>query len=181
MPFSAPIERFITRFAKIIRDGDAAIFAGAVLSVAAGYVNWTGLFEEAAKEIGLDVTKEPDLISLAQYIINTAGHKTKIQQLIIENFPLEKKPTINHTILARLPIKSLWTTNYDTLIEDALRQNGKIVDVKHQAAQLSYTSLNRGVTVYKMHGDSQHPHEAILTKEEYEKYYKTHPVFLTAL
>jgi hypothetical protein len=37
------------------------------------------------------------------------------------------------------------------------------------------------VVIYKMHGDVYHPADAILTKEQYESYYKTHEAFVTAL
>ncbi|HET9136016.1 MAG TPA: SIR2 family protein [Candidatus Kapabacteria bacterium] len=180
MPFSAPIERFITCFVKDLRNGDAAIFAGAGLSVAAGHVNWTGLFENAAKEIGLDVSKEYDLVSLAQYLENK-GHRTRIQQTVIDSFPVTTDPTVTHNILSRLPIKIFWTTNYDNLIEKSLIQNGKVPDVKHEVRQLGYSVSNRHVTVYKMHGDSSRPFEAILTKGQYEKYHRTHLAFLNAL
>ena len=93
----------------------------------------------------------------------------------------EAESTENHKILARLPISTYWTTNYDTLIENALQQANKVTDVKHQIKQLANTRPKRDVVVYKMHGDVHHPADAILTKEQYESYYKTHEHFITAL
>ena len=43
------------------------------------------------------------------------------------------------------------------------------------------TSPKRDVVVYKMHGDVDHSADAIITKEQYERYYKTHESFITAL
>jgi hypothetical protein len=67
------------------------------------------------------------------------------------------------------------------LIEDSLKAANKVVDIKHQVKQLANTRPKRDVVIYKMHGDVHHPADAILTKEQYESYYKTHEAFVTAL
>jgi len=35
--------------------------------------------------------------------------------------------------------------------------------------------------IYKMHGDIEHAHEAILSRDDYERYHQTHGPFITAL
>jgi hypothetical protein len=40
------------------------------LSIPAGLVSWKDLLRDIAKEIGVDVDKEVDLISVAQYHVN---------------------------------------------------------------------------------------------------------------
>lgn len=40
--------------------------------------------------------------------------------MIFDEFTKEKDVDENHRIIARLPISTYWTTNYDSLIEDAL-------------------------------------------------------------
>lgn len=59
-------------------------------------------------------------------------------------------------ILSRLSIRTYWTTNYDSLIEDSFRASGKIVDVKCTLEQLVNTKPNREAVVYKMNGDKEH-------------------------
>lgn len=46
---------------------------------------------------------------------------------------------------------------------------------------LSLTKPHRDAIVYKMHGDKSNPDEAILIKDDYEKYYRDHAQFITAL
>lgn len=72
-------------------------------------------------------------------------------------------------------------TNYDSLLEDALNDEGKIVDVKYCNSHLSRTVPNRNVIVYKMHGDKSLPSEAVLIKDDYERYYKKQAPFVTTL
>ncbi len=49
------VERFIKDFTKEVMEENDAIFAGAGLSMPAGYVSWAKLLEPIAEEIGLDV------------------------------------------------------------------------------------------------------------------------------
>ena len=152
------------------------------MSKAAGYVNWSELLNDIAEEIGLKVERELYfLIPLAQYHVNERGGKAGITKKILKEFSEQAEPTENHKILSRLPITTFWTTNYDTLIEDSLKSANKVVDVKHQIKQLANTRPKRDVVVYKMHGDVNHSTDAILTKEQYELYYKSHEHFITAL
>lgn len=181
MKFNREVETFIKEFVKHLAEKNVAIFAGAGLSKAAGFVSWPELLRDIASELGLNVDKEHDLISLAQYHVNENGGKSRISQKILEEFAEEAEETNNHRILANLPITTYWTTNYDTLIENSLKTVNKITDVKHQIKQLSNTRLKRDVVVYKMHGDVHHASDAIITKEQYESYYKTHEPFVATL
>jgi hypothetical protein len=179
--YNRDIESFIKDFVTDLAENNVAVFAGAGMSKGAGYVNWPELLSDIADELGLKVDKEHDLISLAQYHVNERGGKAGIIKKILQEFSEQAEPSENHKLLARLPITTFWTTNYDTLIEDSLKAAYKVVDVKHQIKQLANTRPKRDVVVYKMHGDVHHPADAILSKEQYEFYYKTHEHFITAL
>lgn len=176
------IESFANIYAKAIQGRNAAIFAGAGLSVATGYVDWKKLLKPIADDLHIDLDVEKDLVAVAQYHCNqNGGNRHKLSELIIDRFASELRPTENHLILARLPIEVYWTTNYDRLIEDSLKSAGKTPDVKYTNPQLSTTLARRDAVVYKMHGDVGHPHEAVLIKDDYEKYFKDRSPFVTAL
>jgi NAD-dependent SIR2 family protein deacetylase len=175
-------EDFLTKYLKELREYNAAVFVGAGLSKAAGYVDWSGLLSPVAKSLGLDVTREADLVAVAQYHLNAnASNRHSLNQLLIEEFSDLRDPTENHRLLARLPIQTYWTTNYDRLIEKALEAGGKRVDAKYTNEQLATTRRGRDAVVYKMHGDIEHPDKAILSKDDYERYHDTHGPFVTAL
>lgn len=176
------IQRFVTAYVKELESGTAAIFAGAGLSKPAGYVNWKELLNPIAEDLDLDVEKEDDLVALAQFHLNKNAHQRhELTQLIIEEFQRKVSITDNHRILARLPIETFWTTNYDNLIERALQENSKNPDVKFTVKSLSKTVRHRDATVYKMHGDISLPDEVILTRDDYERYHKDYSAFVTAL
>jgi hypothetical protein len=174
------IEAFIKDFVGDLAENNVAIFAGAGMSKGAGYVDWSELLEDIAKELGLQIDKEYDLISLAQYHVNEKS-RAKLNKKIITEFVEENELTETHRILARLPISTYWTTNYDKLIENALKEANKRADVKYEVGQIFNTRPRRDAVIYKMHGDIDHPGKAVLTKQDYEKYYLTHEAFISAL
>ena len=172
----------IKKLVEEIENNNLAIFAGAGLSVGAGFVDWKNLLRDLADEIGLDVDKEYDLISLAQYHTNEkGGNRSEINKLILNEFSHNKTITENHEILARLPIDTYWTTNYDSLIEQSLKESGKVVDIKHNVNQLPISIRNRDAVLYKMHGDCTDSTNAVLIKDDYEKYHLNRGEFFTAL
>lgn len=176
------IERFVEDYSKALRNGTAAVFAGAGLSISAGFVDWKGLLKPLADELNLSLEREHDLVKVAQFHVNQHNNRHDLADLILNQFSTHKAQiTESHRILARLPIGVYWTTNYDNTIESALEQAGKLVDIKHEQSQLPQTLSGRDAVVYKMHGDFRHSTTAVLSKEDYEKYHLTRGDFLTAL
>lgn len=174
--------RIVADLLKDLAEDNLAIFAGAGLSAPAGFVSWPELLRPIAEELELDVDRETDLVSLAQYHCNSnLANRGKLNQLLIDELSEKAEVTENHRILARLPISTYWTTNYDKLIECALNDASKTPDVKHRIKQLNITKRGRDAVVYKMHGDIDHPDEAVLTKDDYEAYHVKMLPFITAL
>jgi hypothetical protein len=175
------IDRFVELYVQALRDENAAIFAGAGLSIPAGLVDWASLMRDIGHDVGLNVDEEHDLLSVAQFHVNERGGRHRLNQALVTEFAERSKLTENHRILASLPIRTFWTTNYDTLLEDALRQARKRADVKTTEESLATTLPRRDAVVYKMHGDIARVDEAVITKDDYEAYTTTHPLFGTAL
>lgn len=159
----------IREIEKAIKSDELGAFIGAGLSIPAGFCSWKELLKEPAKEIGLDVEKENDLVNLAQYYVNSKK-RTSIDDLIKGEFSKLVKPTDNHKLLSQLPISTFWTTNYDKLIEKALEYNMKKPYVKTKDEQLRGTNHDFDAIVYKLHGDVESPEDAVLTRSDYEEF-----------
>ncbi|WP_290147998.1 hypothetical protein [Lactobacillus intestinalis] len=140
-------EDFLEEYVKAIRDGNAAVFAGAGLSRPSGFVNWKELLRPLAKRIGLDIEKEHDLTAVAQYISNDAWNRASINQTLIDAFAKDVDINDNIKILTKLPIYTYWTTNYDCLIETGLAAADRRPDVKHNSKQLPVTVRDRDAVV----------------------------------
>lgn len=165
-------QAFLRDVGKELFEENVAVFAGAGMSAGSGFVNWAELLRPIADELGLDVDKENDLVTLAQFHCNdNANNRSQLNQRLIEEFSRESIETEKHQILCRLPIRTYWTTNYDKIIETALDKSGKIADVKYTKEHLSTTKPKRDAVVYKMHGDVDHANQAVLTKDDYERYH----------
>lgn len=175
------VAAFLKRYLAEVEAGNAAIFAGAGLSAPAGYVDWRELLREIADELDLRIDLENDLISIAQFHLNTKKSRFRLNQAIIDKLSADNDPTVNHRILSRLPINTWWTTNYDQLIERALKAAGKVVDVKSDHHQLANTKARRDTIVYKMHGDVDRPNDAVVTRDDYEAYAHDRGPFVSAL
>ncbi|AVZ26812.1 SIR2-like protein (plasmid) [Zymomonas mobilis subsp. mobilis ZM4 = ATCC 31821] len=174
--------RLVDALSKELEEGNLAIFAGAGFSQKAGFVDWKTLLKPIADDLDLNIEKEWDLVTLAQYHTNiNQSNRAKLNQLLVTEFSSKVRPTENHRILSRLPIATYWTTNYDSLIETSLDDNGKIADVKYTVKQLATTKPNRDAVIYKMHGDANHPADAVLIRDDYERYHIKMQPFITAL
>lgn len=180
MNYTKQQQAFIKAFVTEIKSGDAAIFAGAGFSASSGFVNWKNLLKDLAEEIHLDIDKEYDLVSVAQYHFNKYK-RGKINNKITNEFTTLKKGSDNHKILARIGIDTFWTTNYDQLIEKTLEEANKTVETKIRNEDFARNIKKKNAIVYKMHGDKDSPDDAVLTKDDYETYNSKRELFSTAL
>src|SRR4051794_31978241 len=114
-------KQLVTGYVEAIGNSDAALFVGAGLSREGGYVDWKGLLRGCAEELGLDLDREYDLVAVAQYYLNlSAQNRHGLNRMLVDEFSQQGQFTENHRIIGRLPISTIWTTNFDTLIETAL-------------------------------------------------------------
>ncbi len=172
---------FLRNYSKAIADNTAALFVGAGLSRPSGYVDWRELLRQVAEDLNLDIDRETDLVAIAQYHLNKTGTRSELNQLLIDEFTKDASLTDNHRLIASLPIDTVWTTNYDDLLERAYEEAGKKADVNRTKENLAVTVPGRVVTIYKMHGDKTMPDDAVLTKEDYEAYDTKRSLFSTSL
>jgi len=74
--------------------------------------------------------------------------------------------------LVQTQVSTVWTTNYDVLLEQAFRQASFSVDVKATDDAISRSVPNHEIEIIKMHGSiDQSPHEdLVITGEDYEDF-----------
>jgi hypothetical protein len=170
-------DHFIEEFGAAIDARQASTLIGAGLSSGTGYPGWSELVADVAKEF--DVPLGVDLPLVAQYVENYPdGAAALLEHLVHEIGTVDPVPTENHYLLAQLPIRDNWTTNYDPLIETADND----LEVISQDSDL----VERGGGVrrlYKMHGSipsgATEPvggrEQVVISRDDYERYDQTHP------
>ncbi|MCU0475405.1 MAG: SIR2 family protein [Anaerolineae bacterium] len=179
-------DSFYKAYTEALTDGRAALFVGAGVSSGAGLPTWPRLLREVAQDLGLDIERETDLVSLAQFHLNReASQRNRLNQIIRDNFAHTEDKGIDltddHRLIGQLPVETVWTTNYDDLLERAFRSQQKLCDVKITRADFSAPTRGSDVSIFKMHGDANTPENATLTKDDYERYSVRHDWFINAL
>jgi hypothetical protein len=164
-------KQFIEAYSQSIENGSAAVFVGAGVSQAAGYPSWKSLLADVATELGLNIDREHDLAGVAQYYLNRSlSNRLKIATIIHRHFPPPNDVPPVLRVLARLPIRTIWTTNYDKLIEKAWELQDKMVEVKSRNQDIPNENPWAHSALYKMHGTVDHPSDVVLARNDYEIY-----------
>jgi CheY-like chemotaxis protein len=150
-----------------IATGDAVAFVGAGLSLNSGAPSWESLVAELAQELDPAISGvSPQLMT--QFYRNQRGDHQLYSLLRRRLSGL--RPSIAHELVAALPITAFLTTNYDDLLEVALRNVGKRVHVISDDAELSLWQETSEVQVLKVHGDLDRARSIVLTEEDYARF-----------
>lgn len=167
-----------TEFSKNLVDSRGAIFVGSGISSASGVPSWLNLLKSMAKtRLGIDITGDDHLPLVAQYIVNHAnGNRGPLIQCFRELLTRQFTQNAYHAALARTNVSTLWTTNYDTLLEDTFRRNFH-VQVKSTDDSIARSVASSGIELIKMHGCIEHStHDGIVaTQEDYENFFENRP------
>lgn len=177
-----PNEELISDLAKSLVNEQLSLFVGAGLSIDAGMPCWKELLRPIATELGLNIDKEAELTTVAQFYVNHhSNNRGALNSHICTQFSGDFSPTYIHRLLAELPFFSYWTTNYDKLIEKSLTEAKKHPHVIVFPTQISLLKQDSKAKVYKIHGDIDHPNSIIITRDDYDTYFNKNPLFINIL
>lgn len=160
--------------------GNGILFIGAGLSSGAGLPGWLKLVRPLARSVSYDLPDEDKfittdhLLTAAQRYENQRGRNSLVQYLLDHLDTTSIQPTLVHRLIASLPVQVIFTTNYDDLIERALREASRLLSIVVSETELPFWSGNR-VQVVKLCGDLHRPESIILTKQDFNTYFATRP------
>jgi predicted nucleotide-binding protein len=174
-----------------LRAGRVNLFVGSGPSSSARLSNWDDLIQEMAEVIKRENhTFSPDELDIflakrnhldiAEMFRQTVGPHAYFR-FLRERYRKDVRPSPLHRAIAKLPAKTIFTTNYDKLLETAFRIGNRI----DPAAvifpeQLNYIEDDE-VRIIKLHGDIDHPSTIILTRTDYAGYASKHQEFINLL
>lgn len=95
--------------------------------------------------------------------------------------PEHVRPSRAHKAFAQLPFETIYTTNFDLLLEEALQAIGKPFRSLVGELQLPFHAGLFATNLVKMHGDIRHEEHFIITRRDYDTFLDTYPVVATHL
>jgi hypothetical protein len=160
---------------KLIRKEEVIIWAGSGFSLYAGFPSGQSLgnilVENLSETEKSKINTNLSLPDLAEEFYRLKGsNRNTLIRILVEVFKNQPpRATNHHDCLSNIPhFKTIITTNYDTLIEDAFKNKGQVISSKH----IPY--LEKGKTqIFKVHGDLSEPDSIIVTKSDYNNFFKT--------
>lgn len=160
------------RIFELIRKEEAALFVGAGMSLYAGYPSGAKLAEILFNNLTSDLQEQVDfttnLPKLAEDIYYLkGGNKNYLIENLKNEFQKEPISTETHQLLAKIPqIKTIITTNYDTLFETT----NKSIEVIRKSSDCATTNSKKQC-LFKIHGDLSDTSNIILTNSDYNNYF----------
>ena len=160
---------------KLIRNEEVILWAGSGMSIAAGFPSGSKLRDIIYNDLSLSEKEQvnPDLplqdLSEEYYRIK-GNNKNSLIKILLKNFvDVDPENMDLHNKLVSVPhIRTIVTTNYDTLFETAY---GKKSEVIYNAKHIPHLNKNK-VHIYKVHGDFAEPDSIILTRSDYNNFFK---------
>lgn len=173
------------RLFELIRKEEVLLFAGAGMSMYAGYPSGKSLGKTFYHNLTPIQQKEieltSDLLKLTEDIFNLKnGNKYYLIEILKKEFQKDPISKETHEILAKIPqIKTIITTNYDTLFETT----NKNLEIIRRSSDYSFVDSKKQ-QLFKIHGDLSDTKNIILTKSDYNNFFienKDETVFWTAV
>jgi NAD-dependent SIR2 family protein deacetylase len=172
-------EHNLQRFDQLVEQlnaGNVVPFIGAGLSKAGGFPTWEEHLRTQGRTAGINKAHIEELLDHGKYetvideIEASRGRDVFVQE-VRDAFSKTGKITNITLLVTELFTDTVFTTNYDRLIEQAF-ETGKedalqIIDCMNALAD---PETDR-VTIYKLHGDIRTPSRCILSKNQYNQAY----------
>jgi O-acetyl-ADP-ribose deacetylase (regulator of RNase III) len=147
-------------------------------------------FCEAARDLGLHSPERAGAdfaLDLAQWYVSRFG-RDALASIVRREFgntgiddKRQIKPTLAHYLLLSLPVRLVLTTNFDDLVENtltALRRDPHVVVEPEEVVQ---TGLPDQPSVVKFHGDANTGRHIVLTRDDFDGFFRSHPVMASFL
>ncbi|MEM7535735.1 MAG: SIR2 family protein [Chloroflexota bacterium] len=162
-----PPRELVKQFAK----GNGALFVGPDLSTLAGLPDMNQITKQFARELGCP--PHTPAIEIAQFYADEYGERALLEELQEQLETTSLDLPAFYPALLNLPVNHIFTTNYDDLLEQALRTQKRPFDVSRQTTDVGFWSADR-VHLVKLHGDFTQRESMVVTSQHYDAYAERH-------
>ncbi len=141
--------------------------------------DWSGLAETWANETDIDPKLAPPKI--ASLYERRFGRVQLIESIRRALHADKIEPGDVHRNFASLSFETVYTTNFDLLLEAAYQEIKKPFRSLVGERQMPFHGGPLTTSIVKMHGDLRHEEHIIVTEEDFNRYLKDYPVVATHL
>jgi hypothetical protein len=173
-----------TQLLEIVNSRQAWAFVGSGPSSYAGAPSWSDLVKSVADDpVAAPLQSDPAFTGAQESgnyprcfsLLESAIGRDALEEHIRQSIGSVSAPGELHAILANLPFQGYITTNYDSLLEDALSQHESgWIPVGNTSDEVRKVSGGAGRIVWHVHGALNLPQEAshlVLTTRDYDDFY----------
>jgi hypothetical protein len=168
------------RVIKLVREEKVSLFIGAGFSIEAHAPSVAMLREAILTQFDNDQQrsdhKNDSLAEISDFFVEEVccGSRNSLIELLQKQFQFTPAKMDDHQALAKIPhFHNIFTTNYDTLLEDSY--TGDICQVIRKDADCAYLDDKKPVKVFKIHGDFTNQDFVVITSSDYDNFYKQRP------
>ena len=176
------IEYFIDTYADEMISGNAAYFIGAGISIDSNLPGWLDLIKPFADKIGIKDLSGQNMPLIAQYVINeNAGNRWPFITAITHKLRRKFSPNAYHEAISKTFLKTIWTTNYDNLLENLFENSS--VDVKFTDESIARDVPETQIEVIKMHGCifNSTVDDLVISQADYDDFFLNRPATVQRL
>lgn len=154
----------------LIRSAEVSLFIGSGLSLKAGAPSASNLVNSLARlfpkgyKKGLRYLPLDDIAS--EYVKQCQGNRAPLTEFLRKKMNFRRKNLSDHQELSRIPhFRNIFTTNYDTLLEDCYPST----ETKIVRCNADCSLSDKPVNIYKVHGDLMCPEQIVITRQDYDE------------
>lgn len=174
------LELFLNKVAEAILQNNLSLFLGAGSSMQYGAMSWNALLNKV-----FNGNKKWNNIERAQYAeLKGIDIKKSVADVISSVYIDSSKTNTYLYHLLDFDFKSLWTTNYDCVIENVLeKEKSKTYIPVYKYVHFQNLSYPEGYFLYKINGNGSQEDAGsiVITHEDFIDYRRTHEAYLILL
>lgn len=170
---------------EYLREEKCVLFVGSGISIVSGLPSWSNIINDIKSGLETSGRKNLDefnFLQLAQFYEDIFGRTPLLNLLNKRIVKPSIEPNPCHDLIARLPVKTIVTTNWDDLVERTYEERNQIKPTTiWKDDQVGFGNEAHRPTIIKMHGCITDPNSIVFTEEDYLGYSQSHPLIVELL
>lgn len=160
----------VERFAH----GNGTVFVGAGISLGSRLPSWGELMSHLRTDLGKEIGPSTDYLHIAELFETKHSRQVLVQYLKDRLGDVRFQLTKTHELIVGLPVQRIYTTNFDTLLEQASQKKQINRNVIFNTAHVGFSDTST-LSIVKLHGDLADPASIVISARDFYSYLARNP------